>query len=421
MHLATLERDRHALVAEARKLASMDALSDDNMTRLADLRHEIETRDKAIETIRYTEALDSAATQPVDDHQFVRQCRQFRIQNIVAHQVKPHSVDAGLELEVSSEMERRGRLQGRSYAGIAMPWEVFDVPNTRAPVYSTAVQGTEDYRPGDYINALRDRLILTELGVRTIAGLAGNLELPKANAVARAAWAAETASLAETTPSYTSITATPHKLGAWTEFSQLADIQASPDLESLIRNDLAMAMSIALNDAFLTGSGQAPTGISHITAFKVDRSGDTNGKVLTFAELETLVRTVDEANVPMDSRAWIASTREKFFCMGLPRFASNGDRGVEIAYTGGNILGDRAVVTNAVSTAVTHGSSGITSSLYYGNFSDAIFAQWQGIDLLVNPYADTPYKRGTIMLRATMYADFQFRHDEAIRFYDAII
>ena len=420
MNLATLERERTERVAEAKQIAVIEDLGTDQIDRLAILKTEIETRDKSIDAIRYTNALNkSESVASITDDRFTDLCRQFRIQNAIAHICRPHSTDAGLEMEVSSEMERR---TGRQYAGLAVPYEIFDVPrHTRAPTYVTNSPTTEDYRPQEYINALRDRLIVTQLGVRTIAGIQGNLELPKANATANAAWAAENAAFAETQSTFQSVTATPHKLGAWTEFSQLADIQASPDLEMLIRNDLAEAMSHALDEAFLTGTGQAPTGISHVTAMQVARTGDTNGKALTFAELEHLAQTVDEGNVPMDTRAWICSTREKYDLMGLPRFASDGDRGVQIAYANGGILGDRAVVSNAVKTNVSHGTGRTTSSIYYGNWSDVIFANWQGIDLLINPYADTSFKRATILLRATMYADYQFRNDEAIRFYDAVI
>ena len=56
--------------------------------------------------------------------------------------------------------------------------------------------------------------------------------------------------------------------------------------------------------------------------------------------------------------------------MDKSRFATDGDRGAELAYQNGALLGERAVVSNMVSIAETHGTSGATTSLFYGQWSD---------------------------------------------------
>jgi len=48
-----------------------------------------------------------------------------------------------------------------------------------------------------------------------------------------------------------------------------------------------------------------------------------------------------------------------------------------------------------------------------GDFSQMLLGLWGEVDLLVNPYAETAYKRGGVMVRAMMTADVNVRHEEA--------
>ena len=132
--------------------------------------------------------------------------------------------------------------------------------------------------------------------------------------------------------------------------------------------------------------------------------------------------TLDQRNVPADGRAWLLAPRTRNSLRNLPRFASDGDRGAELAYQNGSILGERAVVTNGVSIGETHGTGANTkSSIFYGRWSDLVMAYWQGLDLMLNPYADTSFKRGSILIRAMLYMDTQILRQDSFAYYDAVI
>ena len=282
------------------------------------------------------------------------------------------------------------------------------------------------HRPDLYIDALRDRVVAGQLGVRVLSGLSGgNLEIPAADAshLAAVAWATETGAFAETVPEFNTVTiGPPHKLGAWAEWSQQLVLQSAPGIEGLVRGQLVDAVAEALDETVIYGAAtNGPTrGVAAVIT-NTARSGDTNGKALTFAELEALQLALDEDNVPPDGRAWLLAPRTRNSLRGLPRFASDGDRSAELAYMNGMILDERAVVTNGVSIAENHGTGGNNkSSIFYGRWSDFTMAYWQGLDIMLNPYADASFKRGSIAVRAMLFVDTQILREASFAYYDAV-
>jgi hypothetical protein len=193
---------------------------------------------------------------------------------------------------------------------------------------------------------------------------------------------------------------------------------------AVIYGGVAKATSGAVPYTNLTGNADVqPHGIVRRITNTARPTGetDTNGLALSFAAVEALPQLLDERNVPMDSRAWLISTREKYALMGLPRFASDGDRSAQLAYSGGNILGERAVVSNMVDTTERHGTGTTTSHAFYGNWSDAIVGYWDGLDIMVNPYSGTQFKRATILIRSMLWADVLVRRTDSFAYYDAIL
>ena len=421
MKLAQLEADRRTLVERAKAIIDGDSeLTDAERAELAELRAKIETRDTDIETLRKVDSYQSAKDAPKDstDNRQAHRMTQFSITRAVRDAMGWGTDDAGFEREVMAELRRSG-----TFEGIPVPLEAL---SKRAPtVAGTDAQGgfliADDHRPEMYIDALRDALITDRLGVTTISGLTGNPQIPQANAVTSLGWATETGAFTETTPTFLQKTMSPRKAGAWSEWTQQLVLQSAPGIEGLVRADLAATVARGIDNVVIYGgTGQEPNGVTASITNRA-RAGDANGQALTFAQLVDLQAGLDEANAPMDSRAWLLANRTKNSLKNLPRFATDGDRAAELAYMNGNILDDRAVISEGISTAVTHGSSGVTTSIFYANWSDLIVGYWQGLDLMLNPYADTSFKRGSILIRAMLFADVLIRRDESFAYYDAII
>jgi HK97 family phage major capsid protein len=440
MNLAELNGTRDSLLAEARAIIDTEALDDAKRARLDDIAARVEEIETDVEVINRLERYELANAKPLDraDTQLRRDKRDFSITKALRHAIGralPED-DIGFEREVQQDMRERAT---QPFEGMPVPVEALE---QRAPIYtSTSTSGNlieDDHRPDMYVPALRNSLVANRLGVRTMSGLMGNLEIPTAANVTSASWVAESDPFGETTPTFGQLTMSPKKLGAWSEYGYQMVLQSSPGIEGLIRSDLTQSMALALDNAVIYGgvakatSGNVPytnlSGSNDVQPYGVvrritntARSGDTNGSALTFAQLEALPELLDSRNVPMDSRAWLLSTREKYALMGLPRFASDGDRAAQLAYSGDRIIGDRAVVSNMVATDERHGSGTTTSHIFYGNWSDAMLGYWDGLDIQVNPYAGAQFKRATILIRSMLWADFLLRRTDSFAYYDAVL
>jgi HK97 family phage major capsid protein len=449
MKLSDLGAARETLLQEARGIIDADSLDDAKRERLDAIAARVDEIDTDIEVIQRLSAYEIANAKPLDsaDTQHRRDRRDFSITAALRAAIGRAlpTDDTGFEREVQQEMRRTA-----SYEGFPVPMEALE---TRAPIYTSTTSSPNliatEHRPDMYVPALRDSLVASALGVRTMSGLQGNLEIPTADGVTSASWVAESGAFDETTPTFGQLTMTPRKLGAWSEYGYQMVLQSSPGIEGLIRNDLTQSMALALDNAVIygglskntsAGSGVVPyaalTGSGDIQPHGLirslmntsgvvqpeTRSGDANGAALTFAALEALPELLDSRNVPMDSRAWLLSTREKYNLMGLPRFATDGDRSAELAYRDGRILGDRAVVSNMVDTTEHHGTgSGNKSSIFYGNWSDMLIGYWDGLDIMTNPYAGAQFKRATILIRSMLWADILVRRELSFAYYDAVV
>jgi hypothetical protein len=101
-----------------------------------------------------------------------------------------------------------------------------------------------------------------------VSGNLGNLELPRANLGGVASWQPETSPGPDADPNFDYISLVPKRITGSTVLSRQLILQSSPDIEAFIANDLASAISVAVDAAALNGSGTAPQplGILHYPA-----------------------------------------------------------------------------------------------------------------------------------------------------------
>lgn len=88
--------------------------------------------------------------------------------------------EAGLEREVS---EAIGKQQGRTATGFFIPTDLLAAAGSRAYSKGTAANGgytvANDLRPDLFIDLLRNRLAVAQLGATVLDGLVGDITIPK--------------------------------------------------------------------------------------------------------------------------------------------------------------------------------------------------------------------------------------------------
>lgn len=346
------------------------------------------------------------------DRAFDRQLHDFSIVRAIAG-AAGMDVDAAREREVSQEIARRS---GRKFEGIAIPVQALRRPAERRDVISTTTPATG---PGgnliatlldgsQYIDLLRAALVIRQLGARVLTGLTSNVDIPRMTQSAAVGWVAENQALNFSNEGFDKISLRPKHAGAIVEMSRNMLQQSTPDIEQLVRGDLAAVLARALDSAAIYGDGTAnnPVGILHTPGIGVFPLGP-NGAPITYDAIADLMGLVLNANVMGDDMGFLGNTKVRQHVAKMLNLQGQ-PLGFDTIFEG-----QPQAWSNLVPSNLTKGTGTNLSALIYGNWSDLILGFWSELDVLVNPYADGPYQKGNIWVRAMMTCDIQVRHPES--------
>jgi len=397
------EVDIVAIQAEARKSAEKNAAqiielgSRHNQAEMAanavrDGRTIEEFRGQLLEKVGSERALEKQ-----DIGMTSKEVKRFSLIRVIRAMANPNDARAQREAAFEFEVARAAAdAYGRTPQGIMLPTDVLRSWKRDLNSNDEATLFTDDFRGNDFIDVLRNASSVMQAGARMLSGLSGDVKIPKKTAASTAAWiSTEGGPASESEMTIGSVTLTPKNLGAFTDITRQLMLQSSMDVEALVRDDLAMALALAIDKAGLEGTGLSgqPTGIlstsgvNSVTAFAAATP--------TYAEVVSLETAIAEDNALMGNLAYILpasmygalKTKEK--ATGTAQF---------VVEPGNTVNGYRALVSNQATAG----------NLYFGNFSDLLIGMWAGLDILVDPY--TASTSGTVRVVALQTVDVAVRH-----------
>jgi HK97 family phage major capsid protein/HK97 family phage prohead protease len=321
---------------------------------------------------------------------------------------------AGFELECSREIASR---TGRETSGFFVPMELRATYNT-----GTATQGgnlvATDLLAANFIEILRNRAVVMNLGATMLSGLVGNVDIPKRTGVTSTYWVAEGADITQSEGTFGKISLTPKTVGARSQMTRQMMQQGTPDIEVLVRNDILAQMALALDSAALqgTGSNGQPRGILNQAGIN-SVVGGTNGAAITFDHIIDLEGSIDVDNALEGSLYYLTNAKVinalKKLKSTTGEYLWNGTDNPLTAGTAGSINGYPVARTNQVPSNLTKGSaSGVCSAVVFGNFSDLIVGNWGVLEVLANPYG-AGYNSGSVDIRAMQTIDINVRRPES--------
>lgn len=416
MRLQDLQEKRTALATEMRGIndqaeAESRDYTDAEETRHKALKVEITGLDRKIERARDVQEAERAApailhSGRLGDGQYETRARQFSLLKAINAHLGDRGTDAGFEREISQEVARR---TGRSFEGIAVPDEYLHVEKRTLLMGSTAADLVPNvHRPDLFIDALRARIIVGQLGATILDGLIGTVDIPKQTASSTAQWVAEDNDLTETDATLTDVNLTPKTVGALTSYSRRTIINALPSIETLVRNDLTRVIANAIDKAALIGTGASntPTGVRN--------QSDVNDLTLatpTWAQVLAFPAEIQGDNADVSSFGW---------AMGPDAVAKlratlkvSGDAGAGFLMDdAGSMLGYPVATTSILDTE----DSPDINTVLFGCWSELLVAYWSGIDILPNPYSDAAYPKGRVQLRVMRDCNVAVRHPESFAF-----
>lgn len=414
MQLHAIREARAAKVTEARALlASTPQLNPEGQAKFDGLKAAIVDLEGQEQRAEFLETAErrSLGTLPTgsNDKSFDAECRAFSLSRAIAAQIPGSNVDAGREREVGQELARRS---GRKFEGIAVPVSVFEERNQLTTTLPVAGPGSNlvatDYRGDLYIDRLRNALKIRQLGATVLSGLVGNVDIPRMRQSVSTGWVAENTALTASAAQFEKISMSPKHAGAIVEYSRNMIQQASPDVEQLMRRDMAAMLAEAVDQAAINGSGvgAVPRGILNTAGIGNVAIG-TNGGPITWAAVIDLIGSVETVNAM--GTGFLTNTRVTRNAR--KTLKTTADTASNMVMTSPNELaGYQMQATNLVPNNLVKGSSGaVCSPLIFGNWSDLMLGYWSELDVLVNPFESTAYARGNVQVRAMLTMDIQVR------------
>lgn len=333
---------------------------------------------------------------------------------------------AGFELECSREIEKQS---GKIPSGFFVPVRDLKVDLKRSSNARSAM-GYEQRAPyatgtpaaagvlietqldtANFIDILRNRPLVMQLGTRMLTGLVGNLDIPRRTGTSTAYWVAEGSAPAESQGAFDLLQFRPKTLGVLSAMTRLMMMQSTPDIEALVRDDLAQVIGLEIDRVCIDGSGTSgqPRGILQTSGINSVALG-TNGAAITMdsvIDLETLVATAnaDIGSLNYLTNAKVVGALKKLKSTTGEYLWNGADAGLSPG-TPGSINGYRVGRSNQVPANKTKGTGTNLNCMIYGNFRDLYVAEWGILDLLPNPYG-SGYAAGNIEIRALQTLDVQ--------------
>lgn len=306
---------------------------------------------------------------------------------------------AGLEREASAAMLEKAQRAGVQRQGTERSFMLPAEIQRRDMTVGTAANGgnmvATNLRPQDFIELLRARTLVAQLGARSLTGLVGNADITKHTGAGTAYWLAnEATAITESNQTVGLLQLRPKQLGAYTEVSRQLLQQSTPDADAFVMDDLAKVLAVAIDAAAINGSGASgqPTGILGTSGI-----GSVTGTSLAYAGILEFQTDVAGAEALHSGCAYLTTPAVAALLSQRARFSNT-----DTPLWKGNILdGEVGGFRGATSTNVP------AATMLFGDFSQVILADWSVIELDVNPYANFP--AGIIGVRAFKTCDVGVR------------
>lgn len=329
----------------------------------------------------------SRANKPLDEQQRdaniglnAKEVRQFSMMKALRTLANPEDKRARDEAAFEIECSRAAaELYGKQPKGLLIP---NDVLADRA--FGTGAAGTSgngaaaiatNLLAGSFIDILRKKAWVMRRA-RSMAGLVGNVDIPKQTSSTQAYWVGEGGAPTAGSPGLDQISFTPKTVGAYTDITRRLLKQATPDAEAIVRDDILKVMALEIDRVAIYGTGGEfqPKGMKNYSGINaVDFA--TAGQP-TFAELVDMETQIALDNADVDSMSYAFNAAIRGHAKTTLKFpASAGSQ--TIWEPGNTVNGYGTDVSNQVATG----------DVFFGNWNDLVVAMWGGLELTVDPYS----------------------------------
>jgi HK97 family phage major capsid protein len=327
--------------------------------------------------------------------------------------------DAGFEMECSNEIAKK---LGRPTNGFFMPVRDLRVKANlqQRATYAVGANATggftvqTDLLEQEFIDLLRNRAMVMQLGASMISGLVGNVDIPGQATAATSYWIGEGNDLTQSEGTFKQIPLRMKTVGALSRYTRTMMMQSSIDIESFIRNDFARIIALAIDTAAISGTGLSnqPRGILNTTGVGSIALGAAGGQP-TWGSIVGLIREIEIDNANLGGTAWLTNPQVMSKLMTTP-IQSGGLEGNFLLKEPGNTLcGYPFYVTNQIPANLSKSTGTNLSALILGNWPQLLIGEWGVFEVLANPYSSNVFPSGSVEVRCMQSIDINIRNPES--------
>ena len=230
-----------------------------------------------------------------------------------------------------------------------------------------------DLRIDQFIDILRNKTVIAQLGARMLSGLEGDLDLPKKVSGSNFYWLGEKEDVNLSDFDLATLPMKPKTIAGGIPVTRKLRKQAALSVEALIVDDLISGIGVAIDLAMLmgTGSDNQPLGLLNQTGLgSVEYPADG----ITWGKIVDMVTKVATYNADQGALAYLTDVVQRGAAQQTEKFANTGK---EIWGDNGRVNGYRAEATNQMPT----------DTWLFGDFSQVVIGMWGVLDLKPDPYA----------------------------------
>jgi len=253
------------------------------------------------------------------------------------------------------------------------------------------------------IEILRNRMVTSSLGMIVMAGLEGNVVIPRQTGAGTAYALSEIAQLTVSNQVLDQIALSPKRVGATGQYSKQLVLQSSIDVESFMRDDFLKVIAILWDRLILVGQGAAdePLGVMNTPGV-----GSVNfGAAATFAKLVSFWTAIASANADVGEMGYVTTPAASGVLQSAAKLLVGATTVAAVPLwegggVDGRINGYPAKATNQVPN----------NQMLFGVFSEIIHALWGGMDVVVDPF--TLADKAEVKITMNTWGDVAIRHPQ---------
>lgn len=250
---------------------------------------------------------------------------------------------------------------------------------------ASATQGANlvgtDHRGDLFIDVLRDRSLLLQLGAQTITNLRGDVEIPRGDGGVTFSWVGESGAPTESHAAIGQVALSYKTITGEVQLSRKLMKQSSPSAEAYVLNELTQGCALAIDNAGFAGAGGLEIlGILNTTGIN---AVPIAGAYPTWDEVVDFEAAIDADNALIENMAWVVESG----------ISASWKKNLKWAGVAGPIMDNG----RCNDYPVYRKTSLATGTTLLGNYADWVFGMWGVLDLM--PDTSGNASEGGLILR----------------------